>query len=355
MRNIFLVGYYGYKNIGDDLLLYEISQSFKAKKKYNISALSFDAKKTSMIYGIQGVSRLKGLSLVRHIKSVDIVVYGGGSILQDATSSKSLYYYIGIMLLAKMFGKKVYLLGNGYGPIKSGFNKKILDLILSRVDGVIARDEKAYEEFKNHKVKKLYKGVDCGFLATVGDEKDNSLAEILTKSRPYVIVSIRDWKSVGEFISQLKSTVASLVDSGYDIYFLAMKLPEDDRIMRENFMETDNVHYMSRDIVHIKQYFQNSKFTIGIRFHSLVFSILSNKPFIAVPYDPKVVSLATQSEQILLNNMQDIRENELQEAVDDMLENYDTYEKKVKRKNKQYREEAKEQFDVFFKWIEEYK
>ncbi len=79
---------------------------------------------------IKYVKRFSPKGIVEGIRFSDVVVFGGGNLLQDETSLRSFLYYSGIISLAKILKKPVFFLGNGIGPIIRSFSRKILKRIL---------------------------------------------------------------------------------------------------------------------------------------------------------------------------------------------------------------------------------
>lgn len=356
MKKIFLIGYYGYENLGDDLLLYEIVHRLKINEGYEISALSFDAKKISTLYGIKGVSRLKSMSIVRHIMDMDIVVCGGGSILQDKTSSRSLYYYLGILFLAKLFGKKIYLLGNGYGPIDKGFNQVLVSMMLKFVDGVVARDEESYQAYRRLGVKKLHSGADCVFLGELGREnltKKEIFEEYKRRNhleKPYVLFTIRPWEGMEKLALQIEQCIDILKKKGYDICFLSMKLPEDERVYRTYFEKYD-VILLEREHEILPLLFSEAEFTVGMRLHGMILSAMYYTPFIAIPYDPKVESFVKQCNQLSTSRVESLKEGELPKLIDNMILEHEKFSGLLKGNIPQLQKRAQEGFGLFLKWI----
>ena len=67
-------------------------------------------------YCVNSVNRFHPLALARTLAKGRVLVYGGGSLLQSATSARSLFYYIWLLKLAKCAGIKTMLFANGIGP-----------------------------------------------------------------------------------------------------------------------------------------------------------------------------------------------------------------------------------------------
>lgn len=131
MKNVkvLIIGYYGAGNIGDEVLLDATIDLLKTiYESPSVTVLTNDTVDTKENRQVEAVNRNSYFQVIKIIKGSDIVIGGGGSMLQNVTSNKSLIYYLGILNLAKLFRKKVALLGNGIGPIKREFYKKLLNM-----------------------------------------------------------------------------------------------------------------------------------------------------------------------------------------------------------------------------------
>ena len=95
---IVISGYYGFDNCGDEAVLLAMIHCLKTHRPdVRITVLSDNPKKTQEMYGVKAVNRWKPLNIALAIFSCNLLISGGGSLLQDATSSRSLRYYLGLM------------------------------------------------------------------------------------------------------------------------------------------------------------------------------------------------------------------------------------------------------------------
>lgn len=125
MKNIVISGYYGQLNTGDEAILRVLVDKLKeyerkSNSSLNIVVLSSRPELTAKLYNVEAVNRKKIPSVIKAIKRCDIFISGGGSLFQNETSNRSLYYYLFQIFLAKLFGKKVFIFSQGIGPIKGG-------------------------------------------------------------------------------------------------------------------------------------------------------------------------------------------------------------------------------------------
>ena len=135
-----LCGYYGENNLGDDalltVLLKEIPQPCRllvtAHDAHAVAELAPDA---------EVVNRRSLRSVLRSIGRVDAVVFGGGSLLQDSTSLRSLIYYLVIIAIARLRGCPVLLWGQGLGPLQRRISRAMVRLLLPSCSSASWRDQ----------------------------------------------------------------------------------------------------------------------------------------------------------------------------------------------------------------------
>ena len=146
---IVISGYYGFDNSGDDALLMSIIDNLKKNDdKAEITVLSKNPQKTKLQYSVGAANRYNPFSLIKTIASCDVLISGGGTLIQDATSTKSLFYYLFVIKLAQIFRKKVMLYANGIGPLNSFKNIENTQKILDKVDLITLRDPKSRDELE---------------------------------------------------------------------------------------------------------------------------------------------------------------------------------------------------------------
>ncbi len=121
---ILLVGYYGYENFGDDLMLKSV-QDFLDKVQFEyVIAMPHKVSENT-------ISRFNPFEVIPAIVKSDAVVVGGGGILQDITSTRSFLYYYSFLEAALLFNKPIILFANSIGPVKKKFNRFLLRALLN--------------------------------------------------------------------------------------------------------------------------------------------------------------------------------------------------------------------------------
>ena len=108
-----------------------------------ITVLSENPEYTAKTYQVQAVKRDHFFQVRRVIKASDGLISGGGSLLQDKTSLKSIPYYAGIIQLAKRMKKPVFIYSQGIGPVSNKMCRWIVRKTLNQADGITVRDERS--------------------------------------------------------------------------------------------------------------------------------------------------------------------------------------------------------------------
>ncbi len=133
-----ICGYYGEHNLGDDALLEALLQQLPQGCDPLVTA--FDQAELWSRWRVRSCSR-RSLAAVRAgLRGSDALVLGGGSLLQDGTSFRSLLYYLALILEARLRGKPVFLWGQGLGPLRRRRSRWLVRSVLPLVQGIGWRD-----------------------------------------------------------------------------------------------------------------------------------------------------------------------------------------------------------------------
>jgi len=228
------------------------------------------------------------------IVRADAVLSGGGGLFQNATSTRSLLYYAGIVRTAIRAGKKTMIFAQSIGPLDF-IGRAIVRVACRGIGAATVRDERSRtlltQLLSNVTVERtadpvfLYDPMPAGDLAAEG---------LGNESGPLLVVSVR---SSANF-SAVARTVANAVDILAERYgaraaFLPLGGASDaeaaTRVIR--MARSSPVLLPAHDLAGAAAVIGRARAVIGMRLHALILAARLGVPFLAIPYDPKVSAL----------------------------------------------------------------
>lgn len=355
-KNIIMSGYFGFSNSGDDAILKSIIESLKTlEPALNIKVLSKDPKLTEKEYGVASIDRFNFFNLIKNIKRSDMLISGGGSLLQDKTSSRSIWYYLLIMKLAKHYNKKVFVYANGVGPINKNFNRNATRKVLDKADFITLRDIDSYKLIKEIGVNNKNIKVLSDPVFNLKEASDESLCNKFNVNIETVIVSIRSWVNDDKLISELSKFLNYLIDLGKNILFMPMQIPRDTLISEKIAKNIKEYKIIDEKypVEILMNLMKHSNMVIAMRLHAMIYAIHQNLPFIGISYDPKTDTVLKDFDESININIEDISYESLKNAYAYVSNNREDFVKQLKLINEENREKAIEASKLAIKLIKE--
>ncbi|MBQ7950985.1 MAG: polysaccharide pyruvyl transferase CsaB [Clostridia bacterium] len=296
--DIVLSGYYGFRNSGDDAILKMIIQDIRAiDPKLGITILSNRPADTKRIYSVNAVNRWNFFAIRKVMKDSRLFISGGGSVIQDVTSTKSLLYYLCLILMAKRYGNKVMLYANGIGPVRKKANQKRAKNVLNRVDVITLREEDSQDILNEMGVINPKTVVTCDPVVALKDIDIDQAETLLYRhnlfGKPYIVVSLREWKTIPIFEAELLEGLKEIKRKhNCELLFLPMQHPHDVAINQKYAKLTNSVCITKRLSADMCiGLAKHSLLAVGMRLHILIYAFAANVPSIGLAYDPKVESV----------------------------------------------------------------
>lgn len=351
---VLISGYYGFKNNGDDILLKSIIDNLrKIDETLEIVVLSKTPKETEKDYNVRAINRFNFFSIISTLKKTNLLLSGGGTLVQDLTSSNSLYYYLTLINFGNKYGAKTMLYSNGIGPIKREKNRRFARKILEKVDLITLRDSDAYNELKNLGIsnENVFTTVDPAF----GIENSEVLERSFLKkeisgfdiTKDYYCVSVRNWKYLQEnFVDEM----SKFINSTYEKYglipiFISMQ-PTNDTYISNRILDNINCEgYLFKENYELKEIMSlihHSKFVVGMRLHTIIYGIKCNRPVLGLVYDPKVEGIMNLINEKTFRDVTNLNGNELIEDLSYIMENEEIIINNLKEFNIVAKEKALE-------------
>lgn len=337
-NKITLCGAYGKGNAGDDAILRAIvSEMREIDPNQPLCVMSRSPLDTKLNYLTDSVFTFDFIKFIKSFRESKLYINGGGSLIQDVTSSRSLYFYLFTLATAKICGAKVMMYGCGIGPVSGKFNRKLATKVINKyVDVITLRDEISKKELEIMGVSnpKIIITADPT-MNIVPDESANVLKALekagVPKGEKYLGLGIRNWKN----IDSVREEIAKVIDYAYEKYdlipvFLPIEYPSD-------LNPSMQIAKLLKSPYHVIKERQSTETTIGlfskmdlvlgVRLHSLIFSAGNGVPVIGMSYDIKVDGFLKYIGADTCVSLEDVRYEKMTELID--LAVTDEYKQKV--------------------------
>lgn len=345
-------GYYGFGNSGDDALLLGMTESLRAlMPDIRLVVLSKNAHETKKVYRIDALKRFNPFSVHMAMNSSHMLISGGGSLIQDATSFKSLIYYLYILHLAEKKGLRTMLYANGIGPLKDK-NIETAAKVLRKTDLITLRDPDSLDLLSRMNIENVPVHVlsdPALILNPPSESKTRRLlsSEGIPENTPYMCVSGRPWQyNDKDFVSKL----AKICDEVYEKHgivsvMLPMKPSSDKKLSLALSQATKHKSYVINkncDVLETMGIVSGAKLIIGMRLHILIYALTTAVPCIGLSYDPKIDGFLKYIGGEYLSSVSDINEKEIISYISEIVEKHGEISEKLLEIRTEMRKKARE-------------
>lgn len=327
--NILISGYYGSKNGGDEAMLAAMLEVLREEGgALNATVISLNPEYTKKRHHVDAVPWLDVWTIVKKIRAADLLISGGGSLLQNVTSRRSLYYYLGIIFLAEIFGCRVMLYAQGIGPIRGGLAKWLMNFIVNRVDLITVRDHGSLEELQRLKISRPKIFCTADPVLAIKPVSLDAGEKILVghgikRTGRLIGVSVRSWIDWQSCQTALAEALDKLAETGAQIIFIPMQFPNDIRAaesiaaLMKNPAAVLDEEFSTSEILSLVG---NMSVLIGIRLHALIFAGVMGVPMLGISYDPKIDRFLDSIGERPLGNLSDVTAEKIFDAVTKKLD-----------------------------------
>lgn len=296
---VLICGAYGRGNAGDDMILQAIINQLRhVDPDLPIDVLSRKPKQTRMRYRVGACHIFNPFAFLQVMRRTKLYISGGGTLMQNATSNRSLHYYLTSIRLAHSAGNRVMLYGCGIGPITGRLNcRRTARVLNSCADMITLRDDKCAAFLQELGVTKpeIHITADPALLFDPAEENTDpdAFAELgLDPEKQYAMFVLRPWYGYNLRVESLAQAAQNLYHKhGCIPVFLALE-PERDLKAIEKVTQLLDCPYLTispldRDDKMIRL-FSRMSIVVAMRLHALVFAAGQGVPLLGIVYDPKV-------------------------------------------------------------------
>ena len=230
---------------------------------------------TRTLHNVAATHRLTGIA---GLFACDTLISGGGGLLQDKTSTRSLQYYLGVTGLAKRLGKRVIIYGQSVGPLSAAGERAVAKTLYGLP--VAVRDKPSQTLLARL-------GVPATLVADAALLLPKPAAEV-TENAPVLLIPRGGLPETTDAFIQLARNLHS---EGVPLAGLALQ-PGEDKAPLEQLtkavpaVETLSATTPQEALGHIA----GSRYVVSARLHGLIFAARAGRPMSGVAYDPKVTA-----------------------------------------------------------------
>ena len=296
---VVICGAYGRGNAGDDAILEAILQEMRAiDPDMPITVLTKDPKATRLTYRVRTAGRMDVLTWKKAMRHAGLYINGGGSLIQDVTSRRSLWFYLHNIQAAHKAGCKVQMYGCGIGPVLREQHRKLAASVLNAsVDVITLREPDSLKELQSMGVTKPEILLTADPALTLPAASEDEIDSVLLRAGipphgKYLCFALRNWKGF-EDKAPLFAQAAKYAYETYGLtpVFAAVEKHLDPVAGRLAATGLDIPHYFLDDAGSagtIIGALSRMQAVVSMRLHALIFAAGQGIPLAGVVYDPKV-------------------------------------------------------------------
>lgn len=356
-------GFYGLGNTGDEAILESMIDNLRDElDDVEITVFSLSPEKTASDHQVKSIYRgwrHQFFDKVKALKEADLLLSGGGGLLQDTYPTKIIFgplpYYLLIVFLAKLCGTKVMFFSQGIGPVSTKYAKILMLLFANLADVITVRDQFSKDLLQKLKVTKPKTIVTADIVFAYKKKEDTRCLDSLPLkgTEKLVAISVRPWFEYTDHYKQLAKIADDLiVQAGVTPVFVPMEGHHDftasEKVL-EQMTHRDQCLILGPNFTPSQYlaFIGQCQLTIGLRLHALIFAAITGVPHIGISYDKKVESLLKRSGMWSFSStLEEVNSEKLTENAIYLLHNRDKYHVMINKNVASLREAALENIKI---------
>lgn len=305
-KPVLILGAYGRGNVGDDVFTVTAATMLKNRKVY-VNSADDSLLPEEVKDRLETISTTTSSDYKRKIKlffSIKTVIYWGGDLwveLYGAPMPRQLLYKMLLVnCLLKLFGKKIYYVGCGIGPL-TGYSLRLAKMSAGLSDGLILREARSAQLI--------------GAKSTVMPDLAVNIPYLVDTPHPapkdeFTIVISTLWsipspdKNFQNMIKGIANAVNQLPYEQVRIVLLPMHVNDDEKDHDDlwackelrKMLNGNASIFTQRELSKVVTLLREADLVIGGRLHANIIGLLNSTPCIGLSYRPKVSSFFAEND-----------------------------------------------------------
>jgi len=284
---VVISGYYGFGNAGDEAVLAAMLAALRTRlPQADVVVLSGNPAQTRRLHQVAAVSRYVGA--LRPIAGADLVISGGGSLVQDVTSARSALYYLAILWLGTVLARATMIYAQGIGPLRRAWLRALAGRIFNRVTVLTVRDEDSARLLHDLGVRRPVHVVADPALALLPASSGLVQDLVMRRASPCIGLALRSWDDdafLGPLIEGLRAVRRQL---GGEVRVLVLHPKRDLAVSVVAARALEGVVIAGLAPGELLAVMGTLDLLVGVRLHALINAAAAGVPFVGLSYDPKV-------------------------------------------------------------------
>ena len=295
---VLVAAWVGSTNLGDELVFRGLRRQLQELGAV-VTAVSVDPAATRATHGVATVAAGDVAGLVRAARRADLVVFGGGGLVQDQTSPWNTPYHLSRVWAARAGRTPVVAIGLGAGPLDTRLATALTRITLAPLRGITTRDATSAGVLESLGIDGVTVAADLALSLPVPDVVVDD----------HLVVALRPWRrrrrrlpvavarggpaAPAWFVAGAASALdAASVATGLEVRLVALQGDRDgplhDQVAGRMRAPVTTCRPHLDDVV---DEVARGRVVVAMRYHALVAAVLGARPGVAIGYSPKVASL----------------------------------------------------------------
>ena len=319
-------GAYGRGNAGDESILKSILQEIREQDPdVPVCVVSRNPAETRLTHRVRSIHTFDLPAFARLSRRSFLYLNGGGSLIQDVTSRRSLWFYLYTLRRAHRQGIPVVMYGCGIGPVLHRADRRLAGKVISRnADVITLRENDSLAELEALGVKgpEILLTADPSLTLRTHDRTMTEgvlrAAGLDPAGERYVAFLLRPWPGFEEKAPAFASAADALARQGLKPVFLSVDRTLDRpaagyvmRLMTEQALQPEGV-FSGEELSDLLSCMEA---VVSMRLHGLIFAAGRGTPLVGVVYDPKVRAFLRYIGQERAIDLGEVTAENLTEAV----------------------------------------
>lgn len=296
---VLISGAYGADNIGDEAMLQTmIAQLRGIDPAVSICVITRTPEAARELYGVDAVFTFDLPAIYREMKRARLFISGGGCLIQNVTSRRSLWYYLHTLTAAKKRGCRVLMYGCGIGPLSGRSDRRRAARVLNEcVDCITLRESDSRQLLDEIGVTAPEIVVTADLVLALDPAGEDEVSRLMEScgmmpDGQYACFGLRPWTELDGKLDILAEAVRYTYKTlGLTPVFLSMNYNLDKNTSEKVAQRSGVPHIMLPRISRpdmVLGILGRMQLTAAMRLHAVLMSASASVPVVGISYDPKV-------------------------------------------------------------------